>query len=150
MLRVLFVLQPRSLFSNQKTTMKNLSNFAILTSVLLFACTAFAFGQNCGAKKVAFPEGGNTMTLTGNTGRCSKFAFSVENGQKVNIKLTSTSGKALFNLQWDASEDETGTESIENQTNLVQTLKYPDWLISVFSRTGGATDFKMTITAVDE
>jgi hypothetical protein len=130
--------------------MKDLIKFTIYSSVLLLICAAFNLGQNCVAKKVILPEGGNTITLTGNTGRCNKYAFSVEDGQKVSIKLTSTTGKALFNLQWDASEDETGTESIYNQTNTVQTLKYPDWLVSVFSKTGGATDFTLKITAIDE
>ena len=121
--------------------------FAITLTFLVLCFFAEASAQ-CTAKRVAFPSGSNAITLTGKTGGCNKYKFKVDAGQRVRVKITSDDSRARFHLQWDATEDETGTELFENQTSLDQSLEYPDWLIWATGTAGKA--FTLTITAVDE
>lgn len=127
--------------------MKKFVKIGLFASLLI---TVFAINSlaQCQAKAVSFPSGSETITLSGKTGGCNKFKFSITEGQRVKVSLTSTDSKAKFNLQWSASEDETGTELFENQTSFDQILNYPDWEIWV---TGTAdASYALKITATDD
>ena len=115
-----------------------------------FLLLFFHAGVNaqCTAKQLTFPEGGDTITINGKTNGCNKFNFSIEDGQRLIVKISSTDNRARFNLKWNASEDETGMESFENQTSFDKTLNYPDWELWV---TGTAsTAYTLKITAVSQ
>jgi len=124
--------------------------FTLIAFSIVFAVLAFTAEANaqCAAKRVAFPTDSNTITLTGKTGGCNKYKFMVDVGQRVIVKITSTDNRARFSMQWDASEDETGTELFENQTSFDRSLEYPEWLIWATGTAG--TAFTLKITAVDE
>lgn len=115
-----------------------------------FLLLFFQAGVNaqCNAKQLAFPDDGDTITINGKTGGCNKFNFSIEDGQRVIVKITSTDNRARFNLQWNASEDETGMELFENQTSFDRKLNYPDWEIWVTGTASAA--FTLKITAVSQ
>lgn len=127
-----------------------MKHFTLIAFSIVFAVLAMTAEANaqCAAKRVSFPAGGNTITLTGKTGGCNKYVFMVDEGQRVIVKITSGDNRARFTMQWQAPEDETGTEVFENQTSLDRSLDYPTWEIWP-TGTAGQT-FKLTITAADD
>ncbi len=108
---------------------------------------SFAASAQCAEKNVSFPGDGNTITLSGNTGGCQRYAFSITAGQKVLIKLASADGRARFDLQ-NGDDDETGSIVYPNQANFNGELKTPDWMVNV--KGSAATSFTLTITVADE
>lgn len=110
--------------------------------VLAFAATSFA--QDCESKQVTLNNG--AATITGKTGDCNRFAFVIDEGQRVRVVLTSTDSKARFELQ-DGAEDETGAKSYSNLTSFDKVLTFTDFSIDV----GGtnSTTFTLRITVTD-
>lgn len=114
--------------------------FALLL-VPLFAVNSFA---QCQAKPITLS--GGKIALSGKTGGCNKFKFSITEGQRVKISVESPDSRAKFGLQWSAAEDETGTETFENQKSFDKTLDYPDWEIWVTGTAGANYTLKISVT----
>lgn len=116
----------------------------LLFSAILILATAFiGFGQDCQGKPVSLNNG--TATLSGKTGGCNKFAFSIAEGQRVRVTLTSTDGNARFGLQ-DGAEDETGAEYYSNLTSFNNVLTFADFSIEVDGPQSTAFTLKIVVT----
>ena len=114
--------------------------------MLAFAVNSSA--QQCAAKNITLPKDGTALTLTGKTGGCNKFRFSITKGQRLTAKLTSDDDKARLGLGWADGEDETGSDLWEGMTTFSEVLNYEDWDIWV---TGSAsTSFTLKIKVTDE
>ncbi len=112
-----------------------------------FALTlVFAFGTfaQCEAKKISFPAG-NTISLSGKTGGCNRFAVTIADGLKVSIKLVSTDSKARFDLQ-SGSEDETGSALYPDLTTFNNYLEGNDWEIGIKGTAQTAYTLKIAVT----
>lgn len=109
--------------------------------MLAFAIGSFA--QDCTAKAVTLNNG--TATLSGKTGGCNKFKFTITEGQRVKVTLTSADGKARFELQ-DGAEDEIGAVFYTNQTSLDKVLKFEEFSIDAKGTAGAAFTLKITVT----
>ncbi len=123
------------------------SIFAALFAGLIVVCLNAGANAQCAPKQLKFADGSDSITVAAKAGACAKYKFTVDEGQRVIVKITSGDGKARFNLQWDASDDETGTELFSNQTSLDRKMTYTDWLIWATGTAG--VDFTLKITAVD-
>jgi hypothetical protein len=123
--------------------MKKNIQILISMSTLVLALAISSLAQ-CEAKKITLTNG--TATLSGKTGGCNKFKFSVATGKRVRVTLNSADSKARFDLYWDAEEDETGTELFENQTSINEVLEYPNWLINIAGTSGATYTLKITVT----
>lgn len=106
-----------------------------VTFALMLGSTVSSFAQNCVAKNVKLTNG--AATVSGKTGGCTIYVFTVEAGQRTRIDLKSSDNKAQFDVQ-DGTEDETGSTFYENQTKLDKIFKFEEFTIEVRG-TPGAT-----------
>lgn len=79
--------------------MKNTIKIFFAASMLMFAFTVSSFAQECERKEVELSDGfSGSVTLTGKTGVCNLFVFTMDAGDRVKATLTSTDSKARFTL----------------------------------------------------
>lgn len=104
---------------------------------------SFSASAQCEAKKITLT--GGTATISGKLGGCNRFAFVIEEGQRVRAVLTSTDSKARFELQ-DGAEDETGAKSYSNLTSFDKILTFADFSIDVGGTAPTAFTLKVTVT----
>jgi hypothetical protein len=115
----------------------------LLTFLLMLGFTATSFAQYCEPTLVKLTNG--SATVTGKTGSCNRFAFVIDEGQRVKATLTSTDSKARFELQ-DGAEDETGSKSYANLTSFDKVLTFGEFSIDVSGTASTAFTLKVTVT----
>jgi hypothetical protein len=123
--------------------MKKKLSFLLFSAILMLTSAIIGFGQDCESKSVKLNNG--TATLSGKTGSCNKFAFSVEEGQRVKVTITSTDGKANFGLQ-DGADDETGSKYYSNLKSFNNILTFADFSIEVGGTASTAFTLKVIVT----
>ena len=107
--------------------------------------TALAVSAQCEARTVSLASG--AATLSGQTGGCNRYSFSISEGQRVKVTLTSTDGSARFDLQ-DGAEDETGAVLYSNRTSFDDVLTFTDF--SIETKGSASTAFTLKITVSGE
>lgn len=125
--------------------MKKYMKLVLLASFVMLAF-AFSASAQCEVKKVSFPSGSNTITVNGQTGGCTRYGFSITEGKRVTVKLTSSDSIARFDLQ-NGDDDETGTIVYEGKINFDGTLDTPDWQVVI--KGTDSTTFTLKITVFD-
>ncbi|MBL8181452.1 MAG: hypothetical protein JNL64_07530 [Blastocatellia bacterium] len=115
--------------------MKNSIKLLTVTFAIVLGFTISSNAQNCVAKDVKLTNG--AATVSGKTGGCTIYVFSVDGGQRTRIDLRSSDNKAQFDVQ-DGTEDETGSTFYENQTKLDKIFRFDEFTIEVRG-TAGAT-----------
>jgi hypothetical protein len=123
--------------------MKKIIQIMLLTSLMMLAFATASFAQQCEAKLVTLTNG--SATVTGKTGGCNRFAFVIDEGQRVKANLTSTDSKARFELQ-DGAEDETGSKSYANLTSFDKVLTFSEFSIDLGGTASTAFTLKVTVT----
>ncbi|MEP6945335.1 MAG: hypothetical protein ABJA02_05410 [Acidobacteriota bacterium] len=119
----------------------------VLASVAIVLGVRIGLNAQCAPKQLAYSDGGDTISVDGKIGECSRFKFSIDEGQRVVVKILSADNKARFSMQRDAPDDDTPAELFEDQTSLDRKFKYTDWLISVTGTAG--TAYQLTIKVSD-
>lgn len=117
----------------------------LLMSILMLVFTVNLFAQYCEPTQVTLNNG--SATVTGKTSGCNRFAFIIDEGQRVKASLTSTDSKARFNLQ-DGAEDETGSKVYSNLTSFDKFLTFGEFSIEV--KGTASTSFTLKVTVTDE
>ena len=123
--------------------MKNTIKILVVTSAMMLGFAVSSFAQDCTAKAVTL--NGGAATLSGKTGGCNKFKFTITEGSRVKVTLTSDDSKARFELQ-DGAEDETGSVFYSNQINFDKVLKFDEFSIDTKGSPGATFTLKITVT----
>ncbi len=115
--------------------MRNSLKLLTVSFAFIVGFAISSFGQNCVAKDVKLTNG--ATTVSGKTGGCTIYVFSVKGGERTRINLSSSDNNARFDVQ-DGTEDETGATVYENQTKLDKIFDFEEFTIEVRG-TAGAT-----------
>lgn len=115
--------------------MKNSIRLLTFSVFVILGFAMSSLGQNCVAKNVKLTNG--SATVSGKTGDCTIYVFSVDAGQRTRIDLRSSDNNARFDVV-DGTEDETGAVLYENATKLDKVFKFEEFTIEVRG-TAGAT-----------
>lgn len=115
--------------------MKNSIKLLMISFALMLGFAASTYAQNCVATNVKLTNG--AATVSGKTGGCTIYVFSVKGGERTRIDLRSSDNNARFDVV-DGTDDETGAVLYENATKLDQVFKFEEFTIEVRG-TAGAT-----------
>lgn len=122
--------------------MKNSIKLLTVTFSLMLCFAVSSYSQNCVAKNVKLTDG--AATVSGKTGGCSIYVFSVDGGQRTRIDLRSSDNQARFDVQ-DGTEDETGAVFYENQTKLDKIFTFDEFTIEVRGTAGATFSFSVKV-----
>lgn len=125
--------------------MKQILKFTLLSVVVTMALSISSSAQDCRAATMKLTDG--AATISARTGGCVKYRFVIASGQRARVTLSSTDGKARFDLQ-DGAEDETGSTFYENQVSLDRVLEFEEFTIEVRGTSG--TGFTVNVKVSDQ
>lgn len=116
---------------------------ALITIALSLALAACTFGQDCSATPVKINANGSAA-ISGKTDGCVRYGFTIQQGSRVQITLTSADNAARFDLQ-DGADDETGAEIFAALTSFDRLLTFDEFSVDIHGSPAAAFTLKVNV-----